>query len=235
MQSDNLQTTACYLCGERFNYLPELANQVVECPKCSQRIKIFVPPAFDPSLAAPPTSGRSKVIISVFFLLFVATIFMSPWIYSADDGTTELRRYHPIFWPQNLAPAHVRLDAETLLLEWLGLAIGFAAVNMLVGNGREPTAEKAKAHVNPNSTALALAIVGLLATSAVIGISRSSRMAERNIKALVSLKSAVSELDDKLAEIDLEVLGTSNTRSPRPDASIRDILGQIQRDLRIRR
>lgn len=226
--------TTCYLCGEGFTYSPDLANQVVECPKCNQRIKLFVPQTPVTNPAPPANSLLGKFLGFAFLIVFLATALFSPWILTLSDD--EYRQFHPLFMPPE--SGIWRLDTETLLLEWICLVVAFFCVNQVCVKLTKSQSGSKSPPKDVNLPLVAFVVLCLLSTVGFIRGGRSYRMADKASKAVVAMSAEVSQMANEITEINSGLLdspGPFNLSLPNREESIRDMLRQIQQDLRTRR
>jgi DNA-directed RNA polymerase subunit RPC12/RpoP len=137
----------CYLCSNPVEFPAELEGQVVECPHCGQRIKLFVDrenppapsppgrkPAWDGGYFAWPWKQRIRILCGLGVIVFALTLTAVPWAPGIEGPGVSAERS-----PLWNTPANKRLDIGVLLAEWIGLGVIWGGLAfMLRPNPNEP-------------------------------------------------------------------------------------------------
>jgi hypothetical protein len=168
MNEEPVVRSECYLCNNPVEFPAELAGQIVECPHCEQRIKLFVEkanapapspprePAWDGGYFAWPWKQRIRILCGVVVIVFALTLTAVPWA-PVIEGSGVSSERSPL-WN---TPENKRLDIGVLLAEWIGLGVIWGGVALVLKpNAKERSGKGEGKMSNLQTVTLACVMLG---------------------------------------------------------------------------
>ena len=233
MNEEPVVRSECYLCNNPVEFPVELAGQVVDCPHCGQKIKLFVEkenaPAPSPPDRKPAWDGgyfawfcetmglcwlwkqRIRILCGVEVIVFALTLTAVPWAPMIEGSGVSAERS-----PLWNTPANKRLDIGVLLAEWIALGVIWGGLAFVLRpNPNEPSGKGEGKSSQLQTATLASVMLGFVLVALLLCEYGSQLRYEVQISRLSAPNQEITSISSDLDRMEAVLIGDAPIIVPR--------------------